>query len=178
MIRHVRMFAGFVAEASHMIGPKRAAAVHRLQATLEDDLAGTVDGDGPDPQRLLCGFRRLLDVLLSVRMEGLENYGERAQDGRLVHNVERELVALEDILTLNGFAVGPGSAASVTGRMKQLLLKLSAIKIQRTWKKSAQEHPVSQAVSHQSVRQSANAVSQTVTVGQSEVSHAGKQPAG
>jgi hypothetical protein len=144
MIRHIRMFAGFVAEASHLIGPKRAATIHKLQSILEDDLAGTVDGDGdgPDPQRLLCGFRRLLDELMSIRMQGLENYGERSADGKLIHNVERELDALENILTQNGFAVGPGQGASVTGRMKQLLLKLSAIKIQRSWKRNAAEHPV------------------------------------
>ena len=140
LIRHIRMFAGFVTEATDFIGPKRSQRIHYLHSILEDDLAGTVDGEGPDPQRLLCGFRRLLDSLMAIRLERLENYGEKAGDKKLVFNVDRELNALEEILTISGFNIG--GSTNVAGRMKQLLLKLSATKIQRNWKKRLEEHPV------------------------------------
>lgn len=140
LIRHIRMFSGFITEAAALVGPKRAARIHYLHSVLEDDLAGTVDGEGPDPQRLLCGFRRLLDSLMAIRIERLENYGEKAPDNKLVFNVDRELSAIEEILTISGY--NTGAATTITSRMKQLLLKLSATKIQRNWKRRLEEHPV------------------------------------
>lgn len=140
--RHVKMFSGFVNESYRHLSPKQANRLHGLQSTLDDDLQGLYDGGLPDPLRLLYGFRRLLDFLLAIRCQRLENLGEPKieKTSHLLANIDTELTSMQQILNMGGLMMK--ETTNLTERLKTLMMKLSATRIQRNWKRRLLKHPL------------------------------------
>jgi len=140
--RHIKMFAGFVNESYRVLSPKQASRLQGMQNTLDDDMAGLYDGGNPDPLRLLYGFRRLLDFLMAIRCQRLENLGEPKiqRTSHLLSNIDTELTAMQQILNMGGLQMK--ETTSLTKKLKMLMMKLSATRIQRNWKQRLLKHPL------------------------------------